>query len=230
MNCENRWNTFLGQRSEWKKSGRLFRLNPDLGEKPPKLDDFESLPRLKLQTSNWLRTEAVRNQISEIACSLVASSFYFEASDKVKKTNTNGRLPVKGVIRCRIGDKKSLRSFGRFLESCRREDGLVPQFVVQQDRMQDRILAIPDISLSHLTHDSQFHNPEIEIELPEMQLTTTMVLDLPGVVANRRFFNLSGFPRDLRSEDFRHIFEESREDEEENLARSIEDLMVEDFA
>lgn len=71
---------------------RFVRLNPQLSEEPPRLDEVHRMiPLRKLVREKWRDDPKIR----QVAVQLVASSFYFEMSASVE--------PVAGeILRCKV--------------------------------------------------------------------------------------------------------------------------------
>lgn len=57
---------------------RYWRINPDLTENPPALDDVKKLPSLQRRVHQIMKHTGFQKQTGEIARQLVASSFYLE--------------------------------------------------------------------------------------------------------------------------------------------------------
>lgn len=87
LNAEQIWNEFtasaLGPVPDHKDNHRYIRINPDLGEKVPHLDEKAELSKIRKSTESWLQKEENRIAIRRISHRLIASSFYFEV-DKVE--------------------------------------------------------------------------------------------------------------------------------------------------
>jgi hypothetical protein len=60
------------------QGSRYCRINPDIGRKPPSMDDVGKLKKLQQDTRKQLKTLDSRAQISRVARILVASSFFYE--------------------------------------------------------------------------------------------------------------------------------------------------------
>ena len=61
---------------------RYHRINPNIREDPPKLDETKKLPHLQQRMIRVMKEKYFQNQIGEVARRLVASSFYVEAPAK----------------------------------------------------------------------------------------------------------------------------------------------------
>ena len=56
------------------------RINPDLGEEPPKLDDKQILKKLRDRVRQLLANPAASMEAQRVAFQLVASTFYYSRS------------------------------------------------------------------------------------------------------------------------------------------------------
>ena len=61
---------------------RYHRVNPNIGEEPPRLDETKKLSHLRQRMTHVMKDAAFQNQIGVIARRLVASSFYVEVPSK----------------------------------------------------------------------------------------------------------------------------------------------------
>lgn len=90
LDTELRWLEFMteaGHGDEVNRS-RYHRINPNIREDPPKLDETKKLPHLQQRMIRVMKEKYFQNQIGEVARRLVASSFYVEAL--AKPTSVNG--------------------------------------------------------------------------------------------------------------------------------------------
>lgn len=197
LDAESRWRQHAERyhdNSDWEQ--RLFRLNPDLKQEPPNMDDVDMVEPLKLMVTGWLDGERVKAQINEICGVLVASSFYFQPSGSMRQGNEQGSMVLKGVIKCRLSDRSELRALGAFLASC-----YPPSFVLIEPSGRRQHI---ETSLQDMQNFGQHRDIPLEVDVPAGEALTTLALQLPGLVPNgQRIFNLSGFPRDLANNDFK---------------------------
>ena len=84
LDTELTWLTFMSEaiRGDQDDKSRYHRINPNIGEEPPKLDETKKLPNLRYRMTHVMRNAAFHNQVGEIARRLVASSFYVEVPSK----------------------------------------------------------------------------------------------------------------------------------------------------
>ena len=81
LDTEIRWLAFMSDanaRGHEDAKSRYWRINPDLMENPPALDDVKKFPDLQRRIHQIMKHADFQNQIGEIARRLVASSFYLE--------------------------------------------------------------------------------------------------------------------------------------------------------
>lgn len=100
LNAERIWNEFtasaLGPYPDRHDSHRYIRINPDLGEKVPHLDEKTELSKIRKLTENWLQKEENRITIRRISHRLIATSFYFEV-DKVEAKHQADSFHCSGL-------------------------------------------------------------------------------------------------------------------------------------
>lgn len=84
LDTELTWLTFMSEatRGDQDDKTRYHRVNPNIGEEPPKLDETKKLSHLRQRMTHVMRDAAFQNQIGVIARRLVASSFYIEVPSK----------------------------------------------------------------------------------------------------------------------------------------------------
>lgn len=76
------------------KKARYIRINPQLKENPPGLDDVESLPYIQGVVREMSSTDV---SIQNVALRLIASSFYFEKSHAVELASDDS-VQIKGLF------------------------------------------------------------------------------------------------------------------------------------
>lgn len=81
MDAELEWKQFYRDVCDGKQlqddPTRYTRINLDLYEDPPRLDDKAKLSELQVSSTKILKTNEYRDQIERIAHRLIASTFYF---------------------------------------------------------------------------------------------------------------------------------------------------------
>ncbi len=92
LDTEIRWVEFMSDadaRGHEDTKKRHWRINPDLMEDPPALDDVQKLPFLRRRMHQIMKHADFQKQIGEIARRLVASSFYLEVLTSLPKYSEN---------------------------------------------------------------------------------------------------------------------------------------------
>ena len=136
-----------------------MRVNVDLGDDPPRLDEKSQLKSLQVDTANLLRDGEGMSLIETTAHKLVASSFYFLKEsinfDEQQETYTckgmslpetlwNSRSPAVGRIASRFEGRsaelrQNLRELGVFLQQQQGRDRQ-PYFSIKaSDDVWDRV-------------------------------------------------------------------------------------------
>lgn len=79
---ENSWREFCSDVANIDLSNpdesRYFRINQNLGRKPPNLDEVSELGNLKMATRRLLKQPENSQKIEKVAYKLIASLFYYE--------------------------------------------------------------------------------------------------------------------------------------------------------
>ncbi|KAG9835169.1 FabD/lysophospholipase-like protein, partial [Aureobasidium melanogenum] len=105
------------------------RLNLDLKSKPPPFDAKDKFKEFRADVRGRLKDSDVTEVVKDVACSLVASSFYF----KLVKTAQlrGGSFMCTGYICCKFEEGSSnLKALGEFL-SRQCTPNFMPEFVIQ---------------------------------------------------------------------------------------------------
>ena len=91
LDTEITWSLFLSDtaRGDEEYRRRYWRINPNIGVDPPKLDEVKELPQLQQKVQQMTKDPAYQKQIGGAARRLVASCFYVETSS----LPTNGQEP-----------------------------------------------------------------------------------------------------------------------------------------
>lgn len=100
MDSEREWQKFradaIGNQNYADVESRYVRVNVDLGDDPPKLDEKSQLKSLQADTANLLRDGENMSIIETTAHKLVASSFYF-LKGSVNFEEQHGFYTCKGM-------------------------------------------------------------------------------------------------------------------------------------
>lgn len=198
LDCEKR---FEQVRQEYTKdseaSRRLHRLNPYLGEEPPLLDAVDKVDLMLNNTRGWTQREEAKAQIHDIACKLVASSFYFQRIGGPGKAQGRGSpIQLRGIIKCRLTNTSEVMALGSFFAKC----SPVPTFVLINYVSTDQEVTIP---VDVMESQGHFGGVEVRLTVPGEDAVASIELKLERPNGkNRRLFCLSGFPRKLVKEDY----------------------------
>lgn len=131
------WNTYK-QAIELTQRHRYRRLNCELDQDPPKMDDVDSLALMKQFARTKAEEYIFRLGVQETAEALVATAFFFEASSKPSHL-AHGGYEVPGSIFCRFKPRsKEMRALGRYLYGRRSSRGVMPYFVIQEVREEQQ--------------------------------------------------------------------------------------------
>ena len=99
LDTEVTWLGFLSDatRGDNYKKSHFHRVNPDIHEEPPRLDDTKRLPHLRRRLNYTMKDKLFQEQIGEIARRLIASSFYLEPNTKPKSRPEDNSI-VFGMV------------------------------------------------------------------------------------------------------------------------------------
>lgn len=92
LDTELRWLDFMSDanaRGHEDAKTRYWRINPNLNENPPALDDVQQLPVLQRTIHLIMKHADFQQQMGEIARRLVASSFYLEVPTSLPPDSEN---------------------------------------------------------------------------------------------------------------------------------------------
>jgi predicted acylesterase/phospholipase RssA len=180
-----------------------IRLNLDLKKKLPPFDAKDKFREFRTDVKERLKESDVVVMIQDIACSLVASSFYFELADTVPQRG--GSFVCTGYICCKFEEGSSnLKALGEFLsKQC--TPNFTPEFVIQDTSgctpSKHVKVTLTDKMISRLATYGMLSIPVIGFSVPNPMASTTISLVLRGGCQdNTQKYLLSGFPRTLIQE------------------------------
>ena len=211
LDTETTWLTFMSEakRGDQDDKTRYHRINPNIGEEPPRLDETKKLSYLRQRMTHVVRDTLFHNQIGGIARRLVASAFYVEVPSKPTSIRKFGStvsgasalpfnetvLMVTAEIRCRFpSDSQEIRYLGDYLKNVTTMK-FTPKFIIGEEDSKIESQEMP-INLSVI--DLMMHNASFELEMAqilvsnEYALTTVSLSMTPGEA-----LPISGFPRTL---------------------------------
>ena len=198
LDSERTWQMYAKQQvSNSAADRKLFRINPDLGYDPPSLDDVSSISTLQTTTKGLMVNNPL---VTEVACTLIASSFYFERTSR-SLTQDSGAVSLPGTIKLRFTESEKVRAVGSFLQT-RTKASTPPSLVIMSAGNAAVEYAIP---CAQMMEQGTFECELASVRVLGRDARVTIALSLPGAVKERAnsLFAISGFPRALMEADFR---------------------------
>ncbi|KAI4844618.1 FabD/lysophospholipase-like protein [Aureobasidium sp. EXF-8845] len=158
------------------------RFNLDLNKRLPPFDAKDKFQEFRNDVKQRLKDPDVVEMTREIACSLVASSFYFESENTIPYRG--GSFMCSGYVRCKFEEGSSnLKALGQFL-SKQSTPTFTPEFIVQDAsgctpgrRVK---VKLTDKIISKLSIYGMLSLPLVEFEVPNPMASTTISLVLQG--------------------------------------------------
>ncbi|KAH0162104.1 FabD/lysophospholipase-like protein, partial [Aureobasidium melanogenum] len=205
LDAEHTWTEFEADVNNLNDgfSSPYIRLNLDLKIKLPPFDAKDKFQEFRNHVRRRLKDSDVMEVVNDVACSLVASSFYFKLVKSVPLRG--GSFMCTGYICCKFEEGSSnLKALGEFLSKQCTPD-FMPEFVIQDtSRCTDGrgvTVKVTERVISRLTTYGMLKIPHIDFEVPNAMASTTIALVLRGSCqeGTQRYL-LSGFPRTLVQE------------------------------
>lgn len=205
LDAEHTWTEFeadINNRNEG-FSSPYIRLNLDLKSKLPPFDAKDKFQEFRAEVRRRLKDPDVMEKVRDIACSLVASSFYFKPVKTVPLRG--GSFMCTGYICCKFEEGSSnLKALGEFLSKQCTSD-FTPKFVVQDTSRcapgRGVKVQLTEKVVSRLTTYGMLSIPHLDFEVPNAMASTTIALVLQeGCQDSTQRYLLSGFPRTLVQE------------------------------
>ncbi|KAJ4391044.1 hypothetical protein N0V93_004658 [Gnomoniopsis smithogilvyi] len=209
MKCKEIWNNYITETTTSRQGRlgghrRLIRIDPELRMDVPELDAVDALAQLKRNTATYLRNNPAR--IREIAHRLIASTFFFEKDNGSIKHRGSG-YECSGTIHCRFANgSDDMKGLGGFLRNCHRND-FNPYFAVAEEEtqlMREVKLPLGESLISDMCLRGTFKFQQFKIFVSKELAATTISLCLteePYPISTNSLLPISGFPRELISED-----------------------------
>jgi hypothetical protein len=203
LDTERRWNHVVRENEQLHQ--RMHRINPDLGEEPPEMDNVSQASPLYGKILEWASLPASQERIAKVARGLLASSFYFERNGVAAMCSAS-TISLPGLIKCRLsGDYDAIRSLGRLLSTtCSFEASFVVENMPSGDKEKKFMIAHEDMIDHGIWNDMK-----VLVTIPGEDTLTTISLEAPGLCdtrdgprARESRFTISGFPRTLMRSDF----------------------------
>ncbi|KAK2668159.1 hypothetical protein RAB80_015539 [Fusarium oxysporum f. sp. vasinfectum] len=208
LNCNRIWESFLTENSQLHGRSipdgeqRYIRINPDLGENVPRLDDVSMMEEVERKTSRYLKQN--RELVKETAHRLIASTFFFETDPSRIKHVGNG-FRCQGRILCRFVDRSDdLKTLGKFLQA-QVSGSFEPYFTIQEQGYPSNEITV---LLSEDTINTMCVRGNFELDVIEFRANkefspihmSLCLEDNSSSGSSNRSFPISGFPRELVDE------------------------------
>lgn len=208
LNGDSIWESFLAEnahihgRSIPDGDQRYVRINPDLGESVPRLDDLPMMDEIEHKVPRYLRRNTeVSELVEETAHRLIASTFFFETDPSRIKEDRNG-FWCQGRILCRFVNRSDdLKALGNFLRRFV-SGNFAPYFIVQeQGYLSEEItVLLSEDVINMMCVRGTFELGVIEFRAHKELSLIHMSLclqDNSSFGSSDRYFPISGFPREL---------------------------------
>lgn len=210
LDSEKTWHSYINVlQPPSNHRAKYIRLNPQLNEDPPRLDDVENMSYIQDKTREMLSSD---DRIQTVALRLIASSFYFEKSQSVELAS-DGSVQIRGVyfahplksiysllfagnIHCRLPeDSKEISELGKLLRSKMQPPGDNLSFIIQEEhrgRYAKQACITTDV-IERMVRKCQFKMNNIRLELSNQLATTEILLNFGA----EGVYPISRFPRSL---------------------------------
>ncbi|MCJ1354083.1 MAG: hypothetical protein MMC33_004070 [Icmadophila ericetorum] len=211
LDTEVTWLKFLSDVTRGKDDDkeRYCRINPNIGEDPPKLDERQKLPSLLRRMHSLIEEGTLVIELGKVARRLVASSFYLEIpqlptspgsyntfSPVIGQSVTNkDQLTIAGTIHSRFpSDSAEIRSLGEYLKNVTTHS-FQPYFIIgeKNSTTEPIITKVNQDIIQKMMMNAMFDLGTIQIPITNESSITTIALS----IAPDEEFPISGFPRAL---------------------------------
>lgn len=180
-----------------------IRFNLDLKKKLPSFDAKDKFREFQADVKQRLKDPDAIEMTKDIACSLVASSFYFQLTETTQQRG--GNYACAGYICCKFEEGSfNLKALGDFLlKQC--TPIFIPQFIIQDASgcTPGRLIKVKltEQIISQLVCYGRMTIPRIVFDVSNPMASTTISLVLRGDCQDgAQRYLLSGFPRTLMKE------------------------------
>ncbi|KAE9983700.1 hypothetical protein BLS_003847 [Venturia inaequalis] len=195
IECDRIWDGYIDQLPKFVKASRFVRINPELPDEVPALDDVEKMTSLREAAEDWLRNQS---KVKKVALQLIASCFYFEVLGSIINGKDEAYV-AEGRICCRFAEGTSeIQELGRCLGP---KTGKL-KFMVREaviGSRNDQYILFPQDTVRGMILDRLFQMPIITIKISE-KLSIT---DFNLVMDEDHIFPISGFPRSIFGDESR---------------------------
>ncbi|KAI1411011.1 hypothetical protein F5Y13DRAFT_201533 [Hypoxylon sp. FL1857] len=208
--CSRIWDQFMARKSvpnlleATEDRRRYIRISPELNIRTPKFDDIQRLDEVEREAEEVLQQNMV--EIKEVAHRLVASAFFFEKDGSVKQSCSG--YTCKGSIFCRFRNSSDgMKGLGAFLKLSLK-GGFEPYFLVEDDMPGPAAqqLVLTEAAIRNMYQQGYFDMEPIRINAVKEHTTVkiTLCLQTTPYPSGETSLPISGFPRQLMSEDTIH--------------------------
>lgn len=189
---------------------RYRRINPNLGENPPKLDDVKMLPWLRQQMHRIRKQVDFQRQIEEVARRLVAASFYIDVSYTPTSLPQDFNLPVLGMIfpfynktalireaeiHCKFPlASQEIRNLGDYLKNST-TGNFRPYFIIGEQNSTSEPIKI---TITQLIIEKMIMNASFEVEPVRIPVSSEFAITTISLsIVDGEEISISGLPRAL---------------------------------
>ncbi|OTA77343.1 hypothetical protein M434DRAFT_402358 [Hypoxylon sp. CO27-5] len=204
------WDQFMARRSSSnlletaEDTSRYIRISPELNIRAPRFDDIQRLDEVEREAEEVLQQNIA--EIKEVAHRLVASAFFFEKDGSVKQTPSG--YTCKGSIFCRFRNSSdNMKGLGAFLKLSLK-GSFEPYFLVEDDMPGSAAqqLVLTEATIRNMYQQGYFDMGPIRIDATKEHtaIKITLCLQVSPYISGETALPISGFPRQLMSEDIIH--------------------------
>ncbi|KAI9662379.1 MAG: hypothetical protein M1821_008546 [Bathelium mastoideum] len=194
VDAERIWQDFLSNASYRHSEDRFFRINPDLGMKPPELDCAERVHELGQKVQRVLREDpALGKTLGRVGRQLIASSFFADVEFR------SGTIPDPGShqkvfisLHCKFSQNSpEVRCLGEYFSDIISK-GYRPFFILKE---KDSQATLADWSLKPDIVSNMIDNARFELEKRAQDLSESTMLQLALSLKSKEELHISGFPQ-----------------------------------
>lgn len=204
------WDQFMARRSSSnlletaEDSKHYIRISPELNIRAPRFDDIQRFDEIEREAEEVLQQNTA--EIKEVAHRLVASAFFFEKEGLVKQTPSG--YTCEGSIFCRFrSSSDEMKGLGAFLRSSLK-GSFEPYFMVEDDMPGSAAqqLILTEAAIRNMYQQGYFDMEPIRIDAikEHTAIKITLCLQAFPYISGEMTLPISGFPRQLMSEDIIH--------------------------
>lgn len=215
LDAEMTWLSFMSDaaRGDEEFKTRYRRINPNIEEDPPRLDEVKKLHHLRQRMQQIVKYGEFQNQTREIARQLVASSFYVEVVHLPTNLQDLGTfisgpsfqvlneitLIFVAQIQCKFPSASlEIRRLGEYFKNFTTKH-FQPSFIIGEKNSTTEPLKIiiTELLIQKMIMNASFEVETIKILVSNESAITTITL----CISDGEEFSISGFPRALLSQE-----------------------------